>query len=118
MITKMEIKPESLESVLLLGMIWNGLIDEEQYTSIEKTLEGIQKGRIGLYRYEEDIPESKPKSITALLSLYRYVMVLGNGEYKEFIINESDEGVLYSEFDSVKSNAELRQKFESHSLNE
>ncbi|MFO7730076.1 MAG: hypothetical protein R6V86_04860 [Spirochaetia bacterium] len=118
MITKIEIKPESLESVLLLGMIWNGLIDEEPYKSIEKILEGIIKGRIGLYRFEEYLPESKPKSITGLLSLYRYIMVLADGHYQEFSINESSAGVLYAEFDSVKSNTELRLKFESHELNE
>lgn len=118
MITKIEIKPDSLKSVLLLGMIWNGLIDEDSYKSIEKILEAIMKGRIVIYQFEENIPESKPKSITELLSLYRYIMVLGNGQCKEFSINESDEGVLYAEFDSVKSNEELRQIFKSHSLNE
>jgi hypothetical protein len=34
MITKIENKPETLESVVLLGMIWNGLIDKEQYTVV------------------------------------------------------------------------------------
>lgn len=118
MITKIEMKLDSLENILLLGMIWNGLIDEELYKAIEKTLEDIINGRIGIYRFEENIPESKPKSITELLSMYRYIMVLGNGHSKEFSISESDEGVLYAEFDSVKSNEELRQIFESHSLNE
>ncbi|MDZ7792222.1 MAG: hypothetical protein U5P10_00605 [Spirochaetia bacterium] len=118
MITKIEIKPDSLESVLILGMIWNGLVDEEQYIKIEKTLEAIMKGRIGIYRFEAAPPESKPKSLTASLSLYRYVMVLGEGEYREFFINESDEGVFYAEFDSGKSNEELRQKFESQRLND
>ncbi|MCF7949961.1 MAG: hypothetical protein K9M94_15340 [Spirochaetia bacterium] len=118
MITKIEFKPDSLESVLLLGMIWNGLIDEEPYTKIEKTLKSIMKGLIEMYRFEEGLPESKSKSLTASLSLSRYIMVLGDGEYKEFLINESDEGVLYAEFDPEKSNAELQQKFESHRLNE
>jgi hypothetical protein len=118
MITKIEIRTDSLESVLLLGMIWNGLVDEEQYVKIENTLKGIMEGSISIYRIEEDTPKANPKSLTGSLSLYRYIMVLGDGEYKEFLINESDEGVFYAEFDSLKSNAELRQKFEAQIPNE
>jgi len=38
MVTEIKIRTDELESILLLAIIWNGLMDEKSYSSAEESI--------------------------------------------------------------------------------
>jgi|SRR6056297_3584618 len=111
MVTEIKIRTDELESILLLAIIWNGLMDEKSYSSAEESIKKIITGRVKLYRIVTEEKVS-PKSIAGGISMYRYIWALENEHYIEFYINESGEGLLYAVFDTERSSDELKRMIE------